>query len=91
MYREMIWTTGATAWRTVNPSWQASTGGQISSEWSIIGSSAPSPTTTRVDDAVVAAFLVQMEEVLMTHPATRVFNMDETSWRLINNQMSTLA
>jgi hypothetical protein len=40
---------------------------------------------------MVVAFLAQMEKVLMTHPTTCVFNMDEISWRLVNNQMSTLA
>jgi hypothetical protein len=44
-----------------------------------------------VKDALIAAFLVRMEIVMATYAATCVFNMDETSWCLINQQMLTIA
>jgi hypothetical protein len=44
-----------------------------------------------VKDALIAAFLARMEFVMATYAPTCVFNMDETNWRLINQEISTIA
>jgi hypothetical protein len=46
---------------------------------------------TAPDDEVIAQFLGQFEEALATYRPDRIFNMDETSWKFLNNGKLTLA
>jgi hypothetical protein len=44
-----------------------------------------------VDDERREAFVERMSEILMRSPASNILNMDETSWKLINHHIRTVA
>jgi transposase-like protein len=43
------------------------------------------------DDEYLARFLTEMEMIFTEYPINRIINADETSWKIINNRMVTLA
>ena len=46
---------------------------------------------TAPNDAVLAAFLQELELATRELPSNLVFNMDETAWRLFNGKLTTIA
>ena len=46
---------------------------------------------TAPNDAVLAAFLQELELATRELPSDLIFNMDETAWRLFNGQLTTIA
>lgn len=46
---------------------------------------------TAPNDAMLAAFLQELELARRELPSSRIFNMDETAWRLFNGQLTTIA
>jgi hypothetical protein len=43
------------------------------------------------DDLVLAQFLTNMEIAVQQYPRDRIVNTDETSWKIVNNRMITVA
>ena len=46
---------------------------------------------TEPNDEIVAEFLQDIEVIKIGFPAERVFNIDETAWRIVNGKLKTIA